>query len=107
MTVPDELFDDDYLYFYAPALTDERCDAEAASIIRLLELTPGMRVLDVPCGEGRIAGRLARHGCDVVVSNRVGWSRSAANPPGRDPTPPPSGSGLIAAVASGLCGVSR
>lgn len=66
MTVPDELFDDDYLYFYAPALTDERCDAEAASIIRLLELTPGMRVLDVPCGEGRIAGRLARHGCDVL-----------------------------------------
>ncbi len=25
-----------------------------------------MRVLDVPCGEGRIAGRLARHGCDVL-----------------------------------------
>ncbi len=25
-----------------------------------------MRILDVPCGEGRIAGRLARHGCDVV-----------------------------------------
>jgi SAM-dependent methyltransferase len=25
-----------------------------------------MRVLDVPCGEGRIAGRLARRGCEVV-----------------------------------------
>ena len=25
-----------------------------------------MRVLDMPCGEGRIAGRLARMGCEVV-----------------------------------------
>jgi SAM-dependent methyltransferase len=25
-----------------------------------------VRVLDVPCGEGRIAGPLARHGCDVL-----------------------------------------
>ncbi len=66
MNVLDELFDDDYLYFYTPTLTDERCDTEAASIIRLLELAPGMRVLDAPCGEGRIAGRLARHGCDVL-----------------------------------------
>jgi SAM-dependent methyltransferase len=66
VNVPDELFDDDYLYFYTPTLTDERCDAEAASIMRLLELAPGMRILDAPCGEGRIAGRLARHGCDVL-----------------------------------------
>jgi len=66
VSVPHDLFDEDYLYFYARTLTDERCDAETASIIRLLELAPGMRVLDVPCGEGRIAGRLARQGCDVV-----------------------------------------
>lgn len=66
MSVPHELFDEDYLYFYAATLTGEHCDREAASIIRLLELAPGTRVLDVPCGEGRIAGRLARHGCDVV-----------------------------------------
>jgi SAM-dependent methyltransferase len=66
MSVPHGLFDEDYLYFYAQTLTDERCDVETASIVRLLELAPGMRVLDVPCGEGRIAGRLARHGCDVV-----------------------------------------
>jgi SAM-dependent methyltransferase len=64
--VPAELFDGDYLYFYADALGSERSDAEAQAIARLLSLRPEMRVLDVPCGEGRIAGRLARLGCEVV-----------------------------------------
>jgi SAM-dependent methyltransferase len=66
MGVPDELFDDDYLHFYADVLGEERSDADAETIARLLSLEPGMRVLDVPCGEGRIAGRLARRGAEVV-----------------------------------------
>jgi SAM-dependent methyltransferase len=66
MNVPAELFDDDYLYFYEEILGDERSDADAALAARLLSLSAGMRVLDVPCGEGRIAGRLAALGCDVV-----------------------------------------
>lgn len=66
MSVPPELFDDDYLYFYADILGDERSDADAEVVARLLSLRPGMRVLDVPCGEGRIAGRLVRRGCEVV-----------------------------------------
>jgi SAM-dependent methyltransferase len=64
--LPAELFDDDYLYFYEEILGDERSDADAALAARLLSLGAGMRVLDVPCGEGRIAGRLAALGCDVV-----------------------------------------
>lgn len=63
MRVPPELFDDDYLYFYVDVLGDERSDAAAEVVARLLSLAPGMRVLDVPCGEGRIAGRLAQRGC--------------------------------------------
>lgn len=66
MSVPAEMFDEDYLYFYAEVLGDERSDADAALAARLLSLRAGMRVLDVPCGEGRIAGRLARLGCEVV-----------------------------------------
>jgi SAM-dependent methyltransferase len=66
MTVGAELFDDDYLYFYADVLGDERSDADADVVKRLLSLRPGMRVLDVPCGEGRIAGRIAQAGCEVV-----------------------------------------
>ena len=64
--VPAELFDEDYLYFYAEVLGEERSDAEASLVVRLLSLQPGMRVLDVPCGEGRIGGRLAELGCEVV-----------------------------------------
>jgi SAM-dependent methyltransferase len=66
MNVPAELFDDDYLHFYDEIIGDERSDADAAVVARLLALDAGMRVLDVPCGEGRIAGRLAALGCDVV-----------------------------------------
>ncbi len=66
VSVPSELFDDDYLYFYAEAISPSRSDAEAEVIAKLLSLEPGMRVLDVPCGEGRISGRLARRGCRVV-----------------------------------------
>jgi SAM-dependent methyltransferase len=66
VSVPPELFDDDYLYFYAGVLGDEHSDAHAEVVARLLALRPGTRVLDVPCGEGRIAGRLADRGCDVV-----------------------------------------
>jgi SAM-dependent methyltransferase len=60
------LFDDDYLYFYAERLSDERSDAEVELIWRLLELEPGMQVLDLACGHGRIANRLAARGCRVA-----------------------------------------
>jgi hypothetical protein len=64
--VPPEVFDDDYLYFYADILPDERSDADAEVVARLLSLRPGMRVLDVPCGEGahcRPAGSARLRGC--------------------------------------------
>ncbi|HEV8167199.1 MAG TPA: class I SAM-dependent methyltransferase [Actinomycetota bacterium] len=61
-----ELFDEDYLYFYAEALGDERSDAETELLWRLLELEPGMEVLDLACGHGRIANRLAVRGCRVT-----------------------------------------
>ena len=59
------LFDEDYLYFYAEPL-DARGEAEAGLIWHLLELEPGMEVLDLACGHGRIANALAERGCRVT-----------------------------------------
>jgi SAM-dependent methyltransferase len=41
-------------------------DDEAAAIAALLDLPAGARVLDAPCGAGRIAVRLAARGLDVT-----------------------------------------
>ncbi|HET8658557.1 MAG TPA: class I SAM-dependent methyltransferase [Micromonosporaceae bacterium] len=60
------LFDEDYLYFYEPMLSAELSDAQTERIWRLLDLRPGMRVLDLACGHGRIASRLAARGCQVT-----------------------------------------
>lgn len=62
----EDTFDEDYLYFYEPALGEERSDREAELIWRLLELQPGMSVLDLACGHGRIANRLADRGAEVT-----------------------------------------
>jgi len=69
----DEVFGDDYLYFSESLIPEALSDRDAELIARLLDLRPGTRVLDVPCGHGRIANRLARLGCRVV-----GLDRSAA-----------------------------
>jgi cyclopropane fatty-acyl-phospholipid synthase-like methyltransferase len=58
-----QVFDADYLHFYEEYLTPERSDREAALIASLLGLESGLRVLDMPCGYGRIL---------------TGWRRSAA-----------------------------
>lgn len=58
-------FDEDYLYFYEPRLT-ERADAEVEVICRLGPVQPGDRVLDLACGHGRIANRLAARGAAVT-----------------------------------------
>jgi SAM-dependent methyltransferase len=59
------LFDEDYLLLFADAL-DERAEAETDLIWRLLELEPGMEVLDLACGHGRITRPLAERGCRVT-----------------------------------------
>jgi SAM-dependent methyltransferase len=59
-------FDDDYLYFYAELLTPERTAADVELIWRLLELEPGLTLLDLACGHGRIANALAERGVRVT-----------------------------------------
>lgn len=61
------LFDDDYLYFYAPRdAAGSLSDAETDLIWHLLGIEPGMAVLDLACGHGRIANRLAARGAQVT-----------------------------------------
>jgi SAM-dependent methyltransferase len=62
----EQLFDEDYLYFYETLLTDERSDADTAVVWDVLALEPGMALLDLGCGHGRIANRLAERGCRVT-----------------------------------------
>jgi SAM-dependent methyltransferase len=62
----DGLFDEDYLYFYAHRTDSAHNDAETELIWRLLRLEPDMAVLDLACGHGRIANRLAERGCEVT-----------------------------------------
>jgi SAM-dependent methyltransferase len=62
----EQVFDEDYVYFYETWLTDEVNDTQAEVIWRVLELEPGMDVLDLACGHGRIANRLAERGARVT-----------------------------------------
>jgi len=57
---------DDYMYFYAGYLDAERSTNETAMAVRMLGMTQPMRVLDLACGFGRIANRLAMLGHRVT-----------------------------------------
>jgi SAM-dependent methyltransferase len=59
-------FGDDYLYFYAESTDDGHSDDDAAEIIGRLALPGGARVLDAPCGTGRLSRRLASAGLEVT-----------------------------------------
>lgn len=60
------VFGEDYIHFYSAAQPAETSDRQAELIANLLELKSGSRVLDVPCGYGRITERLAAFGCRMV-----------------------------------------
>ena len=59
-------FDEDYSRLWDALTPPERTGAEVDAIWKLLDLQPGMKVLDAPCGYGRIARRLAERGARVT-----------------------------------------
>ncbi len=59
-------FGDDYLYFYGPMFTAERNAADTQRVIDALDLRADERVLDAPCGHGRMANLLAEKGLVVT-----------------------------------------
>ncbi|WP_241827183.1 SAM-dependent methyltransferase [Streptomyces graminilatus] len=64
------LFGGEYDYFDLPDLTPELNQREAARMVKLGGLTPGMTLLDAPCGHGRHANVLASQGYSVVGVDR-------------------------------------
>ena len=58
-------FGPSYLELYDEALS-ERTPLEIDQLERFLELRPPLRILDLPCGQGRHAIELARRGYDVT-----------------------------------------
>jgi SAM-dependent methyltransferase len=89
------MYDEDYLYFFAPPGdqgglagpgtvvpgADDPGGAAAELAWRLLDLRPGMSVLDLACGHGDLANRLAARGCRVtgVDSSAVFLDRARAD----------------------------
>jgi len=59
-------FDQDYLDVWQAFVPPERTEREADGLWDLLELAPGRRVLDAPCGWGRLALALAQRGAVVL-----------------------------------------
>ena len=57
---------EDYLFTYREDLNDERSQAEVDSVVRLLELETPLKILDLACGFGRHANRLAALGHQVT-----------------------------------------
>lgn len=66
----EETFGDDYLHFYGEFLDEERNRTDVDRAISALGMAPGDRVLDVPCGHGRLANLLAERGMRVTASMR-------------------------------------
>ena len=64
--VPADVFGEDYLYFYEEWLDDALSSSQAELIWNALALREGDEVLDVPCGHGRLANRLAERGARVT-----------------------------------------
>lgn len=66
----DGVFGDDWVHFFGGML-DSGSDGETDFIWKLVDAEAGMDVLDLGCGYGRIANRLAGRGCRVTGLDAV------------------------------------
>ncbi len=61
-----QLYDADYALMFRESSGAARSDAEVDHLVALLRLQPGARVLDLCCGQGRHASRLAQRGLSTL-----------------------------------------
>lgn len=84
----ESLFGEDYLEIYEPFLSVEGSAAQVESILALLGLHSGARVLDLCCGYGRHAIPLAKRGYAVtgydLSATFLGLARAEAKRQGAD-----------------------
>lgn len=59
-------FDEDYLRLMSQAHSEEVNTGQASDVWSMLDLAPGCRLLDAPCGWGRLSRPLAAMGATVV-----------------------------------------
>ena len=59
-------FDDDYLKIWGQLFSEENNAKQAAEIWSMLDLRPGCRILDAPCGWVRLSRPLAQLGATVL-----------------------------------------
>lgn len=62
----ESFFDADYLRVWGTLVPAQRTEREADGIWQLANLAAGSRVLDAPCGYGRLSHALASRGADVL-----------------------------------------
>jgi SAM-dependent methyltransferase len=80
----EDLFGEDYMFFYSDDASDASVERDVDAILRLLDLPPGSALLEVGCGEGRLARGLAHRGyratgvdrsskmIEVAISKNIG-----------------------------------
>jgi SAM-dependent methyltransferase len=85
----EEFFSGVALEFWRACVPAEHSEAEATFLAEELGVAPPARLLDVPCGDGRLAVRLAARGYDVtgvdIAAENIATCRGAA-PPGATTT---------------------
>jgi SAM-dependent methyltransferase len=59
-------FDDDYFRIWGQLFSEENNTKQAAELWSMLDLSPGCRILDAPCGWGRLSRPLALLGANVL-----------------------------------------